>query len=499
MTPKNFILASSAKWVEMLIIILVNIFTVPIILSKWGPEIFGAWLLLQGVLVYINLPNLAYQEFIHNINLKLGAKKKREISTNIASGIPLTVLISLIIVCLLIIELNFQILTNNLNVPDYLKKEWTLALFIFGIYSIITYSINPFLTHVTHIFGYLPLFTWIGTIRFFFSQIAILISISLFNASLVKAFIVSLLAQIIVHIIEYIIVFYIFKKEGLKFVSINMKKGLDNYVKSLWLAFTFIIENIGTNGLRIIITAMSNPAILVIFATIRTIINTLVHAIDSIGPSFLTELMKNFSLKKIKSINMNYELYYLFISILVFPLIIILQFFIEDIYIIWTLGKIDFDVNTYTFLIISVLIICVNFPFRITISGNNLVKEKFNISLIKNIFLLIFIYITYEHLKILSFSIGLLLSEILNLFLNYFIIKRFFKKVFFNFKDKIFRITIINLLIASIMSILLLIVGSENQYRALILPCFILYPIIIAYMIKKLDQKTLNYMKSLYK
>ena len=78
MTPKNFILASSAKWVEMLIIILVNIFTVPIILSKWGPEIFGAWLLLQGVLVYINLPNLAYQEFIHNINLKLGAKKREK-------------------------------------------------------------------------------------------------------------------------------------------------------------------------------------------------------------------------------------------------------------------------------------------------------------------------------------------------------------------------------------------------------------------------------------
>jgi len=499
LTPKKFILASSGKWVEMLIIILVNIFSVPIILSKWGAETFGAWLLLQGVLVYINLPNLAYQEFIHNINLKLGAKKKREISINIASGIPLTVLISLIMVCLLIIELNFQIITNNLNISEYLKKEWTLALFLFGIYSIITYAINPFFTYATHIFGYLPLFTWTSTIRFFFSQIAILTSISLFNASLVNAFIASLLVQIIVHIIEYVMVFYIFKKEGLKFVSINIKKGLDNYAKSLWLAFTFIIENIGTNGLRIIITALSNPVILVIFATIRTITNTLTHALDSIRLPFLTELMKNFSLKKIKEINMNYELYYLFISILVFPLIIVLQLFIEDIYNIWTLGKIDFDVNTYTFLIISVLIICLNFPFRITISGNNLVKEKFNISLIKNIFLLIFIFTTYQYLKILSFSIGLLLSETLDLFLNYFIIRKFFKKISLNFKERIFRITIINLLLTAIISILLLIVGNENQYRVLILPCFISYPILIIYMIRKLDQETLNLIKSFYK
>ena len=35
--------------------------------------------------------------------------------------------------------------------------------------------------------------------------------------------------------------------------------------------------------------------------------------------------------------------------------------------------------------------------------------------------------------------------------------------------------------------------------KTLILQFNDLYPIIIAYMIKKLDQKTLNYMKSLYK
>ena len=78
MTPKKFILASSAKWFEMLIIILVNIFSVPIILSKWGPETFGAWILLQGVMAYVNLPNIAFQEYIHNKNLKLGFKKKKK-------------------------------------------------------------------------------------------------------------------------------------------------------------------------------------------------------------------------------------------------------------------------------------------------------------------------------------------------------------------------------------------------------------------------------------
>ena len=207
MTPKKFILASSAKWFEMLIIILVNIFSVPIILSKWGPETFGAWILLQGVMTYVNLPNIAFQEYIHNKNLKLGFKKKKKISINIISAAPITISISLLIILFLILELNFQFLTNNLNIPNNVKNEWSLALFLFGVYSIFTYSINPLLTHTTHIFGYLALFTWIGALRFLFSQSVILLSISFYNASLIQAFIGSLVVQITVHSLEYIIFF----------------------------------------------------------------------------------------------------------------------------------------------------------------------------------------------------------------------------------------------------------------------------------------------------
>ena len=162
-------------------------------------------------------------------------------------------------------------------------------------------------------------------------------SISFYNASLIQAFIGSLVVQITVHSLEYIIVFFIFKKEKLKFVTLSFKHGFENFFKSLWLTFTFLIDNISSNGLRIIIIALSNPATLVIFATIRTITNTLMHALESIRQPFLTGIMKNFSSKSFNKININFEIYFLFISTIVFPVIILLHLFIQSIYSIYIL------------------------------------------------------------------------------------------------------------------------------------------------------------------
>ncbi|MDA8825395.1 hypothetical protein N9N39_01495 [Candidatus Pelagibacter bacterium] len=466
MSSKKFILASSAKWSEMLIIIGVNILSVPIILSKWSMETFAAWILLQSVTAYINMPNLAYQEFVHNINLKLGHNKKKDISINIASGVPFTICVSLLVVLLLVIELNFQFVTNNLNITDDVKYEWTMALLLYGVYSLLTYSVSPFLSYTTHIFGYLPLLTWISTIRFFLSQLAILIAINFYNASLVSAFTTSLIVQMIIHIIEYIIIFLIFKKENIKYISINLKKGFNNYGKSLWLTLTFVLDNVATNGLRILIITLLNPLNLVIFSTIRTITNTLTQGLESIKQPFLTELMKNFSNKNKNKVQINIEIYYLFISIVVFPTIIILQFFIQDVYKIWTLGNIEFNLEIYTILIISVLVASVSLPFRIIIGGHNLVKKRFKISLIKSIFLLLFILTFYKSLKILSFAFGLLLSELLELILNYNIVLNFFKKTSFNYKKRIFIIVLINLLACSFLLVLFSspTIKFENQF-----------------------------------
>ena len=46
----------------------------------------------------------------------------------------------------------------------------------------------------------------------------------------------------------------------------------------------------------------------------------------------------------------------------------------------------------------AVLISCIGLPFRLIVTGNNLIKTKFLTSLIKNSFLILFIIIFYKEI-----------------------------------------------------------------------------------------------------
>ena len=86
MQKNIFISATIANWFSILNISLYNIISVPIILSKWDVEKFGAWILLNSILTYLYLLNLSLEEFTYSENLKIGKKKITLISKNISNG-----------------------------------------------------------------------------------------------------------------------------------------------------------------------------------------------------------------------------------------------------------------------------------------------------------------------------------------------------------------------------------------------------------------------------
>ena len=498
MKIKSFIISTAAKWFDIFVLLVFTVISVPIMLSKWNIETFGAWILLLGVMGYINTPILGIQEYIYGKNLKLGIKKKKIISTNITSSLPFTVLISVVLILCLTIDLNYQFIASTLNISETIKNEWTLAIFLYGIYSLFTYSVAPFFTHALSIFGYLPILTWVASIRIFFTQLVVVCAIYFYDTTLITTFIAMLITEIIFHLGEYVIFYFILKKEKIKYESVSLLRGFHDFLNSIWITVSNIIESISANGMRVIITALANPATLVIFTTIRTVTNMIMKALDTIRIPFLTEVMSNFSNNNSKKLNMNFELYYMFIIIIVFPVIIILQFFIEDLFNVWTLGNIEFNIEIYILLITTVLISSIGFPFRVVITGNNLVKKKFLITAIKNLLIITAIYFLFDTLKILSFGIALLIGELVELIFNYIIIDIFFKKKKFKYNKKIFNHALLSLLV----SLLFFAFYRFNNIEIIdnilaIYVCVILYIVNVFLMINTIDKISLSLIKKI--
>ena len=223
------------------------------------------------------------------------------------------------VILLLLIEFNYQFITNSLNISQSMKREWSIALLLYGFYSLFTYTVSPFYTTALHVFGYLPLFLWQSCLRSFIGNLLLVVAIYFYNASLVIAFSVYMISGIILHLIESVIIYKILKKEKITFEPIDLRKGFNNFVKSTWISFSYIMDSIGTNGLRIIISLLANPASLVIFTTIRTITNMIMHGMGTIRDSFLIEIMSHISKNDTKKMNISFEFYYIFIAIIVFP------------------------------------------------------------------------------------------------------------------------------------------------------------------------------------
>ena len=498
MKAKNFLISTSAKWFDIFFVVIFNIISVPIILSKWSIQTYAAWILLQGIIGYVNIFCNGMVDYIYSKNLQLGNKKKKEISKNITSSLPFTILIISTVILLLIIEFNYQFITNSLNISQSMKREWSMALLLYGFYSLFTYTVSPFYTTALNVFGYLPLFLWQGSLRSFMGNLLLVVAIYFYNASLVIAFSVYMISGIILHLIQSVIIYKILKKEKITFEPIDLRKGFNNFVKSTWISFSYIMDSIGTNGLRMIISLLANPASLVIFTTIRTITNMIMHGMGTIRDSFLIEVMSHISKNDTKKMNISFEFYYIFIAIIVFPFLIILQFFVEDIYNIWTLGNIQFHFKTYTILIIAVLISCIGLPFRLIVTGNNLIKTKFLTSLIKNSFLILFIIIFYKEIKILSFSIGLLLSELIELIINYFIVNNFFKKIKFSYNKKVVINMLINLSICCVIFITSSFYNiSVSDYNLLVVYCVILYLLNTLLIFKRISFNTIKSVKKM--
>ena len=99
--------------------------------------------------------------------------------------------------------------------------------------------------------------------------------------------------------------------------------------------------------------------------------------------------------------------------------------------------------------------------------------------------MIIFIYSFYEDFKILSFSIAILLSELIELLFNYLVIESFFKKIKFRYDKHLLLGVLINLIISSSIFVIYLLNDIYiNDSMFFIMICVLLYLLNIILMLK---------------
>jgi len=453
-STKKIISASLANWSGIGITLISQLILVPIFLTYWDTTTYGAWILLQTVYGLIFLGNLAHHDYLYHENLKLGLKQKVKINLILNSSLIFSLLITLIVFFIVYLQYKYNIFGNFLGLEKTFKETWELSLLLLAGTLFITKTFKGLVVGPLCVYGHYPLFSWLNVLE---SSVTIFIPIGfvIFGFNFFETVIVFIISQIIFYIFFYTLAIKLLKKENFSIVKPDLKLGFSQTLKSLWVFSRHLIDMFRQTGIRIIISPIVGLVNLAAFTTTRTVANVAQQGLLSITFPIMPELMKSINSKEDNKIETLVTLLWLFTSLILSPLLLILQYISPELFVIWTLGKIEFNPLLFSFLSMSLLIMAIAQPAVSIIRGNNLIKTQFYISFVAVFILLFFTYLLTESWGLEAVGFSLLISEIIVLILYLKIVKKWLYENDLKWPTKSFLISLINIILSSIGIILI--------------------------------------------
>jgi len=495
---KKIFITVVSKWFEITAMITFNLIAVPIFILKWGVENYAYWLLFQVSIGLIFLPNLSLSEYVYNKNFAAGKKKKFQLFSNILSSIPFCFFNSLLIIGLLLLDKNFLFTNKLLNISNKNFSEWNFVLIIFAILVMFSSSITNFFTDMLKLMGFYHFFSIGNTIRRIANMIVPLILVFFYNFKLFETIISVALIDILYFIFIYIILFFYLKKQNISF-ELNLTKGLIYYLNSFIILFKHIFENFSTQGLRYFISFLFNPLMVVTFSTIRTVSNIYRQFIDGMKEFFIPEFSLIFIKKDKIKLNYYIEIYLILLFLFLFPSLIIIQILIPDLFILWTMGKVDFNSLLFLFLNFSLMIYAIYNPLKLILISNNLNYTILFNSIAYFLVTIFFIFFFNKSLSLTSVGLGICIAEILIFII---VLKKtniLMKKINIKMNVKIFYLSFLSLLYIFILCFLFVNNQILNFKFLDFILFFLIYFILGTLMIKNSSNHTKTKIKFLLK
>jgi O-antigen/teichoic acid export membrane protein len=423
---KRVLSGSIANWCGIILGFAAQIITVPVFLIKWNSQIYGQWLALLSFFTFIQLIDTAHQTYIGNKVLKIGADNINQLKRTLFSAVVVSVPFGLLQVFI------FVFLFNLTNFKSFLISQFSFdPVFINNIGTLIVAhsvmwsifgSAGGMLVRGLSPFGYYHRMAWWGvyiqSVTIFIPAITLLLGFSFLQVGLSL-----IIATALVNVHLSFEFYKLYSGLGIRFDSWSFKLGWHNFKKSQFIIYRNILEIFRIQGLRLILAPLSGVSSLATFVTIRTGANVALQGLSTITNPLMPELMRFLNRRdQIRSETVFGTVWVVVVFILA-PFVVILQSFIEPLFLIWTHGKISFDPLLFAILSLGVLVYAVAQPAMAIVNGNNLLKSQLFLSLIATSVVICGIFISVSSLGLVGVGLSLLGAEVVSA-VGYIIIAR---------------------------------------------------------------------------
>ncbi|MVN77240.1 hypothetical protein GO988_12970 [Hymenobacter sp. HMF4947] len=414
-TASRLISGSAASWAQIAVTMISQMALVPIYLSHWSVVTYGIWLAIQALVSIASTLDFGHQEFLGYEFLRIGRDNRPELSKYLWSGASVGLLISLGQLALLIGFLATGILPSLLGKADSMDpaliREAGLVLVLQGIAWLLSTSITGLVFRALAPFGYYPRMAWWNLCSSIVSGLAPVVAVVL-GADLLLAGWVMAITTVVLSIPIYIDLFRLLRREQIPFCKPSAKLGAHNFLHSLAVSGKWLLENARQQGVRVVLAPLAGAAGLTAFSTMRTGANVALQGLNTVVNPLMPELMRFLHQRDQTKIESAFGTVWFVLVAVLAPAVVLVQAFVEPLYLLWTRGRVPFNPLLFASLSLSVLVYAVAQPGIAVVKGNNLLKPQLLLSTIAALLVVGGVYVLVPRFGILGAGMALVAAEV---------------------------------------------------------------------------------------
>jgi len=442
--------------------LIVTILSLPIYLSFWTLDQYGAWILILVIISILNIPISSYQEYLGNEFLKLGKRNKIEISKILYGSTIIIFIYSVLLIFLIFFLLNFTNLLYFIKINQSLIDEASIAMIIIYLSYIIGFICGLF-TRALYPFYYYAKLNWIGLIIQIVLPVCQIFFVTL-GFELVELSIVTFFTLNFLQIIYFIYILKLIKKEKLTYIKFYFLNNLNHLKNSIYLIIGSLAKIFKNEGVRLILAPFLGTTQMISYVTMNTANNFMRQIFSSFTNSLLIEFIDYINNNNKDKFLYTHTILYFIFCLIITPFAFFFQMIIPIIFEIWTRDKILFDPILFASLTSSFLIMIFYNPASIILRGKNLFKEDLVISIFTSIIFILLLIFLLDTYSIKGAGYSILIIEIFSCLFFFYFANKWLKKNFISFKKEILFLSIIDLTVTVTFIFLYLLLNYFSGY-----------------------------------
>ena len=295
----------------------ISILSLPIYLSFWSLDLYGAWILILTIISFLRIPIYSYQEYLGSEFLKLGKGNKIEIAKILYGSTIITFLLLILFIFFIFLLLQFTNLLYYFKINQSFIHTSKIAIIILFSSEIISFIVGVF-TRALYPFHYYPKINWVGMIiavtvpvcQIFF----VTLGFELVGVSIVTFFTINFL-----NIIFLIYLLKLIKKEKITYIQFYFLNNLNHLKNSFYIMIGGLADILKNEGVRLVLTPFLGTIQMVSYVAMKTASNFMKMIFFSFTNSLIIEFADYINQKNEDKFLHSYTILYLIFCLIITP------------------------------------------------------------------------------------------------------------------------------------------------------------------------------------